>query len=56
MSEDEGQFIDVKSTLVRSKVDNLKGSMLSFEIGNSLREMMHVAKCMKWKRRGDYRD
>jgi hypothetical protein len=55
MSDDEPQFTDVKSTLVRSKVDNLKGSMLCFEMNQNLKEMLEVSKCMKWQRRRDYR-
>lgn len=55
LSDDEPQFVDVKSTLVRSKVDNLKGSMLCFEMNNNLKEMLQLSKCMKWQRRRDYR-
>lgn len=55
LSDDEPQFTDVKSTLVRSKVDNLKGSMLCFEMNQNLKEMLEVSKCMKWQRRREYR-
>jgi hypothetical protein len=55
LSDDEPQFTNVKSTLVRSKVDNLKGSMLCFEMNQNLKEMLQVSKCMKWQRRRDYR-
>lgn len=48
-------FGDVKSTLVRSKVNNLKGSMFCFEMTNNLREMVEISKCMKWQRRWRYR-
>lgn len=46
---------EVKSTLVRSKVNNLKGSMLCFEMTNNLREMVKISKCVKWQRRLEYR-
>jgi hypothetical protein len=55
LSDDEPQFTDVKSTLVRSKVDNLKGSMLCFEMNQNLKEMLELSKCMKWQRRREYR-
>lgn len=48
-------FGEMKSTLVRSKVNNLKGSMLCFEMHNNLREMVQISKCMKWNRRLKYR-
>lgn len=49
------KFGEVKSTLVRSKVNNLKGSMLCFEMTNNLREMVQISKCVKWQRRLNYR-
>lgn len=49
------RFGEVKSTLVRSKVNNLKGSMLCFEMTNNLREMVQISKCIKWQRRLNYR-
>lgn len=55
LSEDNPEFNNVKSTLVRSKVDNLKGSMLCFEFNQNLKEMIELSKCMKWNRRREYR-
>ena len=54
-AEETQSFTDLKSTLVRSKVSVLKGSMLSFEVTNNLREMIEISKCVKWERRLKYR-
>lgn len=55
LSKDDQCFSEVTSTIIRSKVDNLKGSMLCFQMSNNLKEMLELSKCVKWQRRREYR-
>jgi len=54
-SDEEYTFSNVKSTLVKSKVSNLRASMLCFEMMANLKDMTQLSKCAKWERRLKYR-
>lgn len=41
--------------MIKSKVDNLKGSLSCFEMCKNLQEMMELSKCIKWRRRREHR-
>lgn len=41
--------------MIKSKVDNMKGSLSCYEISKNLKDMMELSRCIKWKRRRDHR-
>jgi hypothetical protein len=53
-SDDEYSFSNVKSTLVKSKVSNLRASMLCFEMMSNLKVMTELSKCAKLQKRESF--
>lgn len=54
-SQKPSNFTDVYSSMIKSKVDNIKGSLSCFEMSNNLKDMMELSKCIKWRRRREHR-
>jgi hypothetical protein len=41
--------------MIKSKVDNLKGSLSCYEMSKNITDMLELSKCIKWKRRREHR-